>query len=150
MKELEKELYEDRPASNKRKESWKKMKKYLKGCVDPANARLYGTFQERAALNITQFPKIQGSLLIRMGLVYPLMSYLVKEMGVPQDAAYNFHGVAINYHTWLAGYLAYLAEIQLGMSKYPMELISKSAGSMKNYFAQRCEKSENPQAISKK
>jgi hypothetical protein len=110
-------------------------KDYLKGCVDPDNARLYGTFQERAALNITQFPKIQGSLLIRMGLVYPIMSYLVEKAGLPADAQTDFYGVAINYHTWIAGYLAYLVEIQAGMSKYPMELISKGINKVKTYFS---------------
>ena len=111
------------------------VKDYLKGCVDPDNARLYGTFQERAALNITQFPKIQGSLLIRMGLVYPIMSYLVEKAGLPADAQTDLYGVAINYHTWVAGYLAYLVEIQAGMSKYPMELISKGIDKIKTYFS---------------
>src|SRR3989338_10916110 len=81
---------------------------YLKGCADPENARLYGNFQERAAFNITQFPKIQGSLLIRMGLVYPIVSKFVEYAGIPTDSASDFCGVAINYHTWAAGYLAYL------------------------------------------
>src|SRR3989338_7535678 len=110
-------------------------KEYFTGCINPDNARLYGTFQERAALNITQFPKIQGSLLIRMGLVYPLMSYLVEKAGLPTDAQTDLLGVAINYHTWVAGYLAYLTEIQLGMSKYPMDLISKGIKKTKTYFS---------------
>lgn len=117
-------------SAGKQKESslgrkyWSACKDYLSGCVNPENSRLYGNFQERAALNITQFPKIQGSLLIRMGLVYPVMSKLVEYMGVPKECADEIYGVAVNYHTWLAGYLAYLSEIQLGMSKYPMEWVS--------------------------
>ena len=107
---------------------------YLKGCVDPKNARLYGNFQERAALNLTQFPKIQGSLLIRMGMVYPLMSYLTEKMGIPQDASTDFLGMTLNYHTWIAGYLAYLAEIQAGLSKYPLEAIGKMGKKIKEYF----------------
>lgn len=75
----------------------------------------------KPTLNITQFPKIQGSLLIRMGLVYPLMSYLVEKAGLPKDAQTEFADIAINYHTWVAGYCAYLTEIQLGLSKYPLE-----------------------------
>lgn len=114
------------------KSYWELCKDYLKGCANPDNARLYGSFQERAALNITQFPKIQGSLLIRMGLVYPIMSYLVEKAGIPKDAASDFYGIAINYHTWLAGYLAYLTEIQLGMSKYPLEWTAKAVSALKN------------------
>ena len=113
---------------------WLKVKNYAKGCIDAENAKLYGTFQQRAALNITQFPKIQGSLLIRMGLVYPIMSYLVSEAGLPVDAQTDLFGVAINYHTWIAGYLAYLVEIQAGMSKYPMELISKGVDKARIYL----------------
>ncbi len=116
--------------------SWKD---YLKGCLDPKNERLYGTFQQRAAFNITQFPKIQGSLLIRMGIVYPLMSYLTTKLGVPEDCTTDMHGIAINYHTWVAGYLAYLTEIQLGLSKYPMDWIGKgfkaAVGYLKNKIA---------------
>jgi hypothetical protein len=101
-----------------------KVKRYLKGCINPDNARLYGNFQERLALNITQFPKIQGSLLIRMGLVYPIASYLVEKAGIPKDLHSDIFGMTLNYHTWVAGYLAYLGEIQAGLSKYPIELIS--------------------------
>ena len=104
---------------------------YINGCLDPENQRVYGTFQERAAFNITQFPKIQGSLLIRMGLVYPIVSKFVEYAGIPTDSASDFCGVAINYHTWAAGYLAYLAEVQLGMSKYPIEFISSGMDSVR-------------------
>jgi len=117
--------------------AWSKVKEFAKGCINPDNARLYGNFQERAALNITQFPKIQGSLLIRMGLVYPIISYLVDRAGLPTDAKTDLFGVAINYHTWVAGYLAYLIEIQLGMSKYPMEFISKSIYKARSYFSRK-------------
>ena len=110
-------------------------KDYVAGCLDPKNARLYGNFQERAALNITQFPKIQGSLFLRMGLVYPIMSYLVDKTGLPADSKSEFLSIGINYHTWAAGYLAYLAEIQVGMSKYPIEIISKGIRKVKNYFS---------------
>lgn len=113
---------------------------YLKGCVNPENARLYGNFQERAALNITQFPKIQGSLLVRMGMVYPLISYLVEEMGVPKDAQTEIGGMVINYHTWIAGYFAYLTEIQLGLSKYPIEFAMNSAKKLKNLFTSKQQK----------
>lgn len=98
-----------------------KIKEYWNGCIDPNKSRLYGTFQERAALNITQFPKIQGSLLIRMGIVYPIASYIVEELGLPKDAHTDIFGMTINYHTWIAGYLAYLVEIQAGLSKYAIE-----------------------------
>jgi hypothetical protein len=101
----------------------KNLVNYIKGCFDSKNARLYGTFQERAALNITNFPKIQGSLLIRMGLVYPIVSALVEQMGVPKDAQTHVLGLAVNYHTWVAGYLSYVVEIQAGLSKYPIEAI---------------------------
>ena len=121
--------------SQQPKNFWQRTKEYVRGCLDSTNARLYGTFQERAALNITQFPKIQGSLLIRMGMVYPLMSWAVEKMGVPTDAASEIAGITINYHTWLAGYLAYVAEIQAGMSKYPMELISKGVGKLRKSFS---------------
>lgn len=94
---------------------------YISGCFNSENARLYGNFQERAALNITQFHKIQGSLLIRMGMVYPLISGLVDYAGLPPESKTEIHGIVINYHTWIAGYLAYLTEIQLGLSKYPIE-----------------------------
>jgi len=97
----------------------------LRKCIDPGNARLYGSFDQRAALNITNFPKIQGSLLIRMGIVYPIISYAVEKIGLPKDASTEFLGIAINYHTWVAGYLAYLLEIQMGLSKYPIEWITK-------------------------
>jgi len=114
---------------------WEGVKDYLRGCVDPANARLYGSFQERAALNVTQFPKIQGSLLIRMGMVYPIMSYLVEKAGMPKDCATDLWGMTINYHTWVAGYLAYLSEIQLGLSKYPIELVADGVKKARDYFA---------------
>ena len=116
---------------------WEGVKDYLRGCVDPANARLYGSFQERAALNVTQFPKIQGSLLIRMGMVYPLMSYLVEKAGMPKDCATDLWGMTINYHTWVAGYLAYLSEIQLGLSKYPIELVADGIKRVQGYFAKK-------------
>lgn len=103
---------------------WDRCKEYIGSCINPDNARLYGTFQERAALNITQFPKIQGSLLIRMGMVYPLMSYLTERIGISKDCSTDLWGMTINYHTWIAGYLAYLTEIQMGLSKYPLEFIS--------------------------
>ena len=98
---------------------------FFRKCIDPDNARLYGSFDQRAALNITSFPKIQGSLLIRMGIVYPIISYAVEKIGLPKDASTEFLGIAINYHTWVAGYLAYLLEIQLGLSKYPIEWMTK-------------------------
>ena len=111
-----------------------RIKTYILGCINPASARLYGTFQERAALNITQFPKIQGSLLIRMGLVYPFVSYVVDQLGIPKDCQSEFHGVAINYHTWIAGYAAYVIEIQLGLSKYPFELMGKALQVTRDYI----------------
>lgn len=100
-----------------------RVKEYVAGCLDSDNARLYGTFRERAALNITQFPKIQASLLIRMGLIYPLASYLIDKAGLPPDAKAEILGATINYHTWAAGYLAYVVEIQAGLSKYPIEAL---------------------------
>ncbi|MDO8642768.1 MAG: hypothetical protein Q7R76_04255 [Candidatus Woesearchaeota archaeon] len=130
-------LVEPEPQDQKRSSLRERCKEYLRGFVDPANARLYGTFQERAALNITQFPNIQGSLLIRMGLVYPIISHFVERAGIPKDAHTDLYSIAINYHTWVAGYLAYLTEIQLGMSKYPIELASKTAGRIKNYVSSR-------------
>ena len=98
---------------------------YIKGCFDPHKARLYGNFQERASLNITQFPKIQVSIIIRMGLVYPIVSLFVVKLGLPTNSQTKLFGLAINYHTWVAGYLAYLLEIQAGLSKYPVEFISR-------------------------
>ena len=109
-----------------------KISLFFRKCVEPENARLYGTFDQRTALNITQFPKIQGSLLIRMGMVYPLMSYVTKKLGLPADASSDLFGVAINYHTWIAGYLAYLVEIELGLSKYPIEWAAKMLVKAKN------------------
>ncbi len=111
-----------------------RLKEYLDGCVNPHNAKLYGTFQERAALNITEFPKIQGSLLIRMGFVYPLTSYLVEKIGIPKDLHSELGPIVINYHTYLAGYLAYLTEIQLGLSKYPIEFASAVVKRARNYL----------------
>lgn len=131
---LKNELYGQ---ESKTSYKWDKIKDYIKGCLDPENARLYGTFQERASLNVTQFPKIQGSLLIRMGLVYPIMSYLIEQVGIPKDYATEILGAQINYHTWLAGYLAYLTEIQLGLSKYPIEWATKTASKIKNNSAKR-------------
>ena len=112
-----------------------KMRIFFRKCLDPDNARLYGTFDQRAALNITQFPKIQGSLLIRMGIIYPIVSYAVEKIGVSKDASTEFLGIAINYHTWLAGYLAYLFEIQMGLSKYPVELMAKGIRKISAYFS---------------
>ena len=108
---------------------------FFRKCIDPDNARLYGSFDQRAALNITQFPKIQGSLLIRMGIVYPIISYVVEKIGVPKDATTEFFGIAINYHTWVAGYLAYLFEIQMGLSKYPIEWITKGLMKIRGHFS---------------
>ncbi|MCB9358739.1 hypothetical protein H6503_02315 [Candidatus Woesearchaeota archaeon] len=110
-----------------------KVKEYMKGCINSENARLYGTFQQRAALNITQFPKIQGSIFIRMGLVYPIVSSLVSNV-IPQDAQTEILGMGINYHTWVAGYLSYLVEIQAGLSKYPINLIEKGIKKVKDYY----------------
>ena len=112
-----------------------KIKDYWNGCINPDNARLYGNFQERAALNITQFPKIQGSLLIRMGIIYPAVSYLVEQLGLPKNASTEIFGATINYHTWAAGYLAYVIEIQSGMSKYPIEYITKGVKKVKEYIS---------------
>ena len=130
MDELETRLNEETSKTS----SWDKVKGYLEGCINPDNAKLYGNFQERAALNITQFPKIQGSLLIRMGIVYPLMSYITEQIGVPKDCSTDIFGMTINYHTWIAGYLAYLTEIQLGLSKYPIEYATKYVKMMRGYF----------------
>ena len=104
---------------------------YIRGCFDKEKSRVYGTLQERAAFNITQFPKVQGSLLNRMGLAYPILSQLVEYAGIPKDASSDFCGMTINYHTWAAGYLAYLAEVQIGMSKYPIEFVSKTMEAVK-------------------
>ncbi|MFA5930429.1 MAG: hypothetical protein WC861_06115 [Candidatus Micrarchaeia archaeon] len=114
-----------------------RMSQFFRKCLDPDNARLYGSFDQRAALNITQFPKIQGSLLIRMGMVYPIISYLLEKAGVPKDASTEFFGigVVINYHTWLAGYLAYLFEIQMGLSKYPIEWAAKGIRKIRAHFS---------------
>jgi hypothetical protein len=112
-----------------------RMGQFFRKCLDPDNARLYGSFDQRAALNITQFPKIQGSLLIRMGIVYPIISYAVEKIGVPKGASTEFFGIAINYHTWLAGYLAYLFEIQMGLSKYPMEWAAKGIRKIRERFS---------------
>ena len=103
----------------------KKTLAYLKNCINPDNSRLYGNFQQRLALNITQFPKIQGSLLIRMGIIYPLISEAIEKIGIPKDASTEIFNMGINYHTWPAGYGAYLTEIQLGLSKYVIESIGK-------------------------
>ena len=108
---------------------------FFRKCIDPDNARLYGSFDQRAALNITNFPKIQGSLLIRMGIVYPIISYAVEKIGLPKDASTEFLGIAINYHTWVAGYLAYLFEIQMGLSKYPIEWATKGFMKIKEHFS---------------
>jgi hypothetical protein len=105
---------------------------FFSKCLDPDNARLYGSFDQRTSLNITQFPKIQGSLLIRMGIVYPMMSYLVEKIGIPKEATTELVGVAINWHTYVAGYLAYLFEIELGLSKYPIELIQRGIMKLKD------------------
>ena len=105
---------------------------YIRGCFKSENAQLYGTFQQRAALNTTQFPKIQGSLLIRMGLVYPLMSSLVEYCGIPKETQSDFGFMVINYHSWLAGYLAYVVEIQMGLSKYPLELAGNIIKKLRN------------------
>lgn len=110
------------------------MDDYIRGCVDPDNARLYGTFQQRAALNITQFPKIQGSMLIRMGFVYPIVSYLVEKTGLPADASQEIFGVTINFHTWIAGYLAYLTEIQGGLSKYATEGVVQTVKRVSSFY----------------
>lgn len=125
MADLQDKLDSDSSLDNKPKNTWQNIRDYLGGCIKPENARLYGTFQERAALNITQFHKIQGSLLIRMGIVYPFASYVVDRLGLPKDCSSDVFGMAINYHTWAAGYLAYLTEIQFGLSKYPIEFITK-------------------------
>ena len=111
-----------------------KIKMYWNGCIDQNNAKLYGTFQERAALNITQFPKIQGSLLIRMGIVYPIASYIVENLGLPKESHSEILGMTINYHTWIAGYLAYLVEIQTGLSKYAIEGASKGISKLKEKY----------------
>ncbi len=134
-KDLENKIENSMNQEDSKKSLSEKFKGYFAGCINPDNARLYGNFQERASLNITQFPKIQGSLLIRMGLIYPIMSYLVQKAGLPADAKTEFLGVAVNYHTWAAGYLAYLTEIQTGMSKYPIELISKGISKAKTYLS---------------
>ena len=139
MENLEKKLITDQECSQILENQPKpgcleRVKWYLKGCFDPDNARLYGTFQERAALNTTQFHKIQGSLLIRMGIVYPLVSYAVEQAGLPKDCSTEIGGMAVNYHTWVAGYGAYLIEIQSGLSKYPMEGITKGINAVKEYF----------------
>ena len=42
------------------KEYVSNIKEYWNGCIDPKNTQLYGTFQQRAALNITQFPRFRG------------------------------------------------------------------------------------------
>ena len=98
---------------------------YIKGCFKRNNGRLYGNFQQRAALNITEFPKIQFSIVIRMGLIYPIISSLISNYGLAETNTLDLFGIEINYHTWVAGYLAYLIEIQLGLSKYPTEFISR-------------------------
>ncbi|MBU1201791.1 MAG: hypothetical protein KJ583_04540 [Nanoarchaeota archaeon] len=122
---LEKKIQEEKDLDEKPN----KIKQYIKGCLDSDNSRLYGTFQQRAALNITQFPKIQGSMLIRMGIVYPIVSYLIQEAGLPTDAASDF---GINYHTWVAGYASYFLEIQLGLSKHAIETAGKAVSYVKN------------------
>jgi len=119
----------------KKKPSTGRIGVFFRKCIDPDNARLYGSFDQRAALNITNFPKIQGSLLIRMGIVYPIISYAVEKIGLPKDASTEFLGIAINYHTWVAGYLAYLFEIQLGLSKYPIEWITKGFLKIREHFS---------------
>jgi len=134
MKNLETEI---------EKEGSQRAGEYIRRCFNPENARLYGNFQERAALNTTQFHKIQGSLLIRMGMIYPLASYAVEALGLPNDSATEIAGMGINYHTWAAGYLAYLLEIQAGLSKYPIELIGKGIGKLKNRFSKKDKPSES-------
>ena len=71
-------------------------------------------------------------------MVYPILSYLLEKIGVPKDASTEFFGVGIviNYHTWLAGYLAYLFEIQMGLSKYPIEWAAKGMRKIKEHFSQ--------------
>jgi hypothetical protein len=114
---------------------WERTKDYLRGCVDSDNARLYGTFQERAALNTTQFLKIQGSMLVRMGIVYKLAEQVADAVGIPRDAATDLCGIVINYHTWAAGYLAYVTEVQLGLSKYPIEAVGRLASGLKRIIS---------------
>jgi len=127
---------EDNDGGNYVKKSYgSRVMDYVKGFFRSDNARLYGDFQQRTALNVTQFPKIQGSLLIRMGLVYPIMSTLAEKAGLPKDYTVGLLGADINLHTWAAGYMAYLAEIEAGLSKYPVEWITKLARKVKGYFS---------------
>ena len=132
---IENEFAKQSLLGRKKKAAPGRMRVFFRKCLDSDNARLYGRFDQRAALNITQFPKIQGSLLIRMGVVYPIISYAVEKIGMPKDASTEFLGIAINYHTWLAGYLAYLFEIQLGLSKYPIEWITKGIRKIREHFS---------------
>ena len=97
----------------------------------------YGTFQERTSFNTTKFPAIQLSMIVRMGLMYPIMSAIVEKMGLPKDSAMDYHGFGINFHTWTAGYFAYLSEIQLGLSKYPMEFIGKGIKKIRGIFSKK-------------
>lgn len=133
MNNIETRLEGTKP-SEKQTGKLERAKDYVKGMFNRDNARLYGNFQQRTALNITELPKIHGSLLIRMGLVYPIMSSLLEYVGVPKDCHTDICGVSLNWHTYGAGYLAYLAEIEAGLSKYPIELVTRGAMKLKEKF----------------
>ena len=59
--------------------------------------------------------------------------------GLDTDTSASIYLMKINIHTWVAGYLAYLFEIQLGLSKYPIEGLTKLLSMMRNATG-----SENP------
>jgi len=70
-----------------------------------------------------------------MGIVYPVISsYLIEKAGLPPDAGTQLLGADINYHTWLTGYLAYLCEIEAGLSKYPIEYVTKAGARLKRWI----------------
>jgi len=79
-----------------------------------------------------------------MGMIYPLASYAVEALGLPKDSATEIAGMGINYHTWAAGYLAYLTEIQMGLSKYPIEFAANAFRKVKNYFSKKDKSSSHP------
>jgi hypothetical protein len=87
---------EDVPSASEKQNSKARLGIFFRKCIDSDNARLYGSFDQRAALNITQFLKIQLSMFIRMGAVYPITSYLVEKIGIPA-----IRGACSHFAGWL-------------------------------------------------
>lgn len=90
------------------------------------NKQLYGTFPQRVALNLSDFPKIIISIGIRMAIIAPLLfeatNYILGYKPSLKIVPFKEHPqFYIDIYLFIISYIAYILDVIPGLAKYTIE-----------------------------